>query len=62
VTWTSCHTDDGLHYLDYRPIADPSERRGRASPVFAMALYQHVIPSMQAEAARAFAALIDLDD
>jgi hypothetical protein len=39
-----------------------SERLGHASPAFTMAVYQHVIPAMQAEAARAFAALIDLDD
>jgi class 3 adenylate cyclase len=37
------------------------DRLGHASPAFTLAVYQHVIPGMQAEAARAFAALIDAD-
>jgi hypothetical protein len=38
-----------------------SERLGRHSPPFTMAVYEHVIAGTQAAAARAFAALIDAD-
>ena len=40
------------------PIKVVSERLGHATPGFTMATYQHVLPGMQAEAARAFAALL----
>lgn len=40
------------------PIKVVSERLGHATPGFTMATYQHVLPGMQAEAARTFAALI----
>ena len=35
-----------------------SERLGHATPAFTMATYQHVLPGMQAEAARTFAKVI----
>jgi hypothetical protein len=35
-----------------------SERLGHASPAFTMVTYQHVLPGMQAAAARTFAALV----
>lgn len=35
-----------------------SERLGHATPAFTMATYQHVLPGMQAEAARTFADVI----
>jgi integrase len=41
------------------PIKVVSERLGHATPGFTMATYQHVLPGMQAEAARVFAALLD---
>lgn len=41
------------------PIKVVSERLGHATPAFTMATYQHVLPGMQAEAARTFAALLD---
>lgn len=41
------------------PIKVVSERLGHSSPAFTMATYQHVLPGMQAEAARTFAAIID---
>ena len=41
------------------PIKVVSERLGRATPGFTMATYQHVLPDMQAEAARTFAAILD---
>ena len=41
------------------PIKVVSERLGHATPAFTMATYQHVLPGMQAEAARAFAAILD---
>ena len=41
------------------PIKVVSERLGHSTPGFTMATYQHVLPGMQAEAARTFAALLD---
>src|SRR5262249_56435388 len=41
------------------PIKVVSERLGHATPGFTMATYQHVLPSIQREAARAFAAILD---
>jgi len=41
------------------PIKVVSERLGHSTPGFTMATYQHVLPGMQAEAARAFAALLE---
>jgi integrase len=40
------------------PIKVVSERLGHATPGFTMATYQHVLPGMQAEAARTFASVI----
>ena len=37
------------------PVKVVSERLGHSSPAFTMTVYQHVLPGMQAEAARAFA-------
>ena len=42
------------------PIKVVSERLGHATPGFTMATYQHVLPGMQAEAARTFASIIAL--
>jgi integrase len=56
------HTHATLLLKQGQPVKVVSERLGHASPAFTMAVYQHVIPGMQAEAARAFAALIDLDE
>jgi integrase len=44
------------------PLKVVSERLGHASPAFTMAVYQHVLPGMQAEAATAFAELIATGD
>lgn len=45
------------------PIKVVSERLGHSTPGFTMATYQHVLPGMQAEAAKTFAALLsDLPD
>ncbi|MGO9582345.1 MAG: tyrosine-type recombinase/integrase [Acidimicrobiales bacterium] len=41
------------------PIKVVSERLGHATPAFTMSTYQHVLPGMQAEAARTFAAILD---
>jgi hypothetical protein len=35
-----------------------SERLGHASPAFTMTVYQHVVPGMQADAARTFEGII----
>ena len=40
------------------PVKVVSERLGHATPGFTMATYQHVLPEMQAEAARTFASVI----
>jgi hypothetical protein len=39
-----------------------SERLGHATPAFTMAVYQHVLPGMQSEAANVFASLIATPD
>jgi integrase len=44
------------------PVKVVSERLGHATPGFTMATYQHVLPGMQAEAARIFASLIASTD
>jgi hypothetical protein len=36
-----------------------SERLGHANPAFTIDIYQHVLPGMQAEAARTFEKLIN---
>lgn len=41
------------------PIKVVSERLGHSTPGFTMATYQHVLPGMQAEAARIFASLVE---
>ncbi len=41
------------------PIKVVSERLGHSAPAFTMATYQHVLPGMQAEAARTFSAILD---
>jgi integrase len=41
------------------PIKVVSERLGHSTPGFTMATYQHILPGMQAEAARTFAALLE---
>jgi len=41
------------------PIKVVSERLGHSTPGFTMATYQHVLPGMQAEAARTFAVLLN---
>jgi integrase len=44
------------------PLKVVSERLGHATPAFTMAVYQHVLPGMQAEAAGIFADLIRRSD
>ena len=41
------------------PLKVVSERLGHSSPAFTMAVYQHVLPGMQRDAAHIFARLID---
>ncbi len=53
-----CHTHATLLLKAGVPIKVVSERLGHATPAFTMATYQHVLPGMQAEAARTFAALL----
>jgi len=52
------HTHATLLLKEGVPIKVVSERLGHATPGFTMATYQHVLPGMQAEAARTFAALL----
>ena len=40
------------------PVKVVSERLGHSTPAFTMATYQHVLPGMQDDAARAFAAIL----
>ena len=44
------------------PLKVVSERLGHATRAFTMAVYRHVLPGMQAEAASVFAELIALSD
>ena len=44
------------------PIKVVSERLGHATPGFTMSTYQHVLPGMQADAARTFANLLSSTD
>ena len=53
------HTHATLLLKSGVPIKVVSERLGHSTPGFTMATYQHVLPGMQAEAARAFAALLE---
>lgn len=48
------HTHATLLLKEHTPIKVVSERLGHASPAFTMATYQHVLPGMQADAARVF--------
>ncbi len=52
------HTHASLLLKESVPIKVVSERLGHATPGFTMATYQHVLPGMQADAARLFANLI----
>jgi integrase len=52
------HTHASLLLKERVPIKVVSERLGHATPGFTMATYQHVLPGMQADAARVFAELI----
>jgi integrase len=51
------HTHATLLLKEHTPIKVVSERLGHASPAFTMATYQHVLPGMQADAARVFGTL-----
>jgi len=62
--------DDGRHRHDLRhthgtlliasgvPVKVVSERLGHATPTFTIETYQHVLPGMQADAARVFEHLV----
>jgi integrase len=53
------HTHATLLLKGGVPMKVVSERLGHSTPGFTMATYQHGLPGMQAEAARAFAALLE---
>lgn len=36
----------------------PYPRKGHANPAFTLSVYQHLLPGMQADAAKAFAAAV----
>jgi integrase len=40
------------------PLKVVSERLGHANPAFTLSVYQHLLPPMQADAAKAFAAAV----
>ncbi|MGQ0826013.1 MAG: tyrosine-type recombinase/integrase [Actinomycetota bacterium] len=52
------HTHASLLLKAGVPLKVVSERLGHASPAFTMVTYQHVLPGMQADAARCFAELV----
>ena len=53
------HTHATLLLKAGAPLKVVSERLGHSSPAFTMAVYQHVLPGMQRDAARIFARLIN---
>jgi integrase len=53
------HTHATLLIKEGVPVKVVSERLGHATTAFTMETYQHVLPGMQADAARTFARLID---
>jgi len=55
------HTHGTLLIAAGVPVKVVSERLGHASPVFTIDTYQHVLPGMQADAARVFERLIRPD-
>ena len=50
----SNHTHASLLIADGEDVKVVSERLGHSSPAFTMTVYQHVLPGMQADAARKF--------
>ena len=52
------HTHATLLLPDRVPIKVVSERLGHSNPAFTMVTYQHALPGMQDDAARAFAAIL----
>jgi integrase len=52
------HTHGTLLIKDLVPVKVVSERLGHANIAFTIETYQHVLPGMQADAARAFEALV----
>ena len=52
------HTHASLLLRDRVPIKVVSERLGHSNPAFTMTTYQHVLPGMQDDAARTFAAIL----
>ncbi len=55
------HTHASIMLKHNVPVKVVSERLGHSSPAFTMTVYQHVMPGMQADAARTFAAAIEDD-
>jgi integrase len=53
------HTHGTLLIKAGVPVKVVSERLGHGNPAFTIDTYQHVLPGMQAEAARTFEQLID---
>ena len=52
------HTHASLLLRAGVPVKVVSQRLGHATPAFTMAVYQHVLPGMQAEAASTFSDLV----
>lgn len=52
------HTHASILLKEGVPLKVVSERLGHASPAFTLSVYQHLLPGMQADAARAFAAAV----
>jgi integrase len=52
------HTHATLMLKHGVPLKVVSERLGHSTPAFTMAVYQHVLPGMQRDAANTFARLI----
>jgi integrase len=55
------HTHATLLIAAGVPVKIVSERLGHATPSFAIDTYQHVLPGMQADAARVFLQLVSSD-
>ena len=52
------HTHASILLKEAVPLKVVSERLGHANPAFTLSVYQHLLPGMQADAAKAFAAAV----
>jgi integrase len=52
------HTHASILLQQGVPLKVVSERLGHSNPAFTLSVYQHLLPGMQADAAKAFSAAV----